>query len=280
MRICIVVVGTGGTGGNLVAQLGRFLVDFSRYDVTVSVAIVDGDTVEMKNISRQPYELEDVGLNKAVALGEKVSQCFGVEIVSYPVYLTEAYQLKNVFNQMHSNGSVYASYSQADIDILVGAVDNHAARKVMSDWFSGCNSIENVLYIDSANEQHCGEVVFAKKVSGRTESPDRFWHFKNLSEEIGRPVTEMSCEELNNAFPQHYATNSLAATLIFAYVSELIAGPLDIEGIQGGILYFDSSKMFSRFDEYVWSEEKGDFCNTRYMQGLQIGVNYGQKIQH
>ncbi len=279
MRICIVVVGTGGTGGNLVAQLGRFLVDFSRYDVTVSVAIVDGDTVEMKNISRQPYELEDVGLNKAVALGEKVSQCFGVEIISYPEYITEAYQLENVFDRMHSYGSKFITYGATDIDILVGAVDNHAARNVMSEWFTKRNNIETILYIDSANEQHCGEVVIAKKKSGRIESPDRFWHFKHLSEEIGKPVTEMSCEELNNAFPQHYATNSLAATLIFAYISELLADPLDTEGMQGGILYFDSSKRFSRFDEYVWSEEKGDFCNARYIQNSQIGEkHYGQQI--
>ena len=61
---------------------------------------------------------------------------------------------------------------------------------------------------------------------------------------------EKSCEELNASEPQHLATNSLAADMIFSYVTQLIAGGSLALMAKGGIIYFDALRFFSRFDPY------------------------------
>lgn len=49
MKVNICIIGCGGTGGNLIARLARFLSGDTG-DLTINVAIADGDTVEYKNV--------------------------------------------------------------------------------------------------------------------------------------------------------------------------------------------------------------------------------------
>ena len=49
-----------GTGGNLIARLARFLSGDTG-NLVINVAIADGDTVEYKNMDRQPFDGERPG---------------------------------------------------------------------------------------------------------------------------------------------------------------------------------------------------------------------------
>jgi len=260
MLVNIYVVGCGGTGGNLIARLARFLSSYQNDNVELSLSIIDGDTVEVKNIGRQPFDLEDVGSNKAVSLASNIESCLGVTISAFGEYLENTYRLNQIVGSKHE-GMIdgYQTYSASDVDILVSCVDNHAARKVMHDWFENNNSYGEIFFIDSANEEVSGEVVFARASGNRVVAPDRFFYYPEISKDIGKSVTEMSCEELNNVNPQHYATNCFAADICFSYIANLLSNIENAQYMKGGITYFHALNMFSRFDAYYYNEEAGTY---------------------
>lgn len=66
MRYNIIIVGCGGTGGNFIKELGRFLYRASIKN-SCSILLIDGDLVEEHNVSRQPFLPEDVGRKRALS---------------------------------------------------------------------------------------------------------------------------------------------------------------------------------------------------------------------
>ena len=69
------VIGVGGTGSLLARDLPKLLLGTSH-----KMMLVDGDTVESKNIERQGYQSQDVGDNKALALSRKINSLYPIEI--------------------------------------------------------------------------------------------------------------------------------------------------------------------------------------------------------
>lgn len=245
------VIGTGGTGGHLVSKLARFLNDFAKDGVSCELSIVDGDRVEMKNIGRQPFTEDDLGLNKAVALAENISYALNYPIRAYGKYIETVQDIRDILYREKN------SYNTEVVDVLIGCVDNHKARQVMEEWFLQKRYVQKyVFYIDSANEFSVGEVVFSIYRGGKVVSPVRSFYFPDVLEPA-KSVTEMSCEELNQVAPQHLVTNSFASDIVLSYLVQLCAKDEAINLIPGGINYFDSFKMFSRFDvREVANEEK------------------------
>lgn len=243
-----------GTGGNLIARLARFLSGYTG-DMAIKAAIADGDTVEYKNVDRQPFDSEDAGENKAVVLAENIESCFHVRLDSYPEYILKTEDIDRIFHSLNKEGSLVSS-SSSDINILVSCVDNHAARKVCHDWFGKVYFPGTTFFIDPANEDVSGEVVIAKRNAHTITSPNRFWYYPDIINDPGRPVNEMSCEELNNAAPQHFATNCYAADICFAFIAGIIMCQENARLILGGITYFHAFKMFQRFYACEYDEEE------------------------
>jgi hypothetical protein len=242
MRVDIIIVGCGGTGGCFFTRIARFLSD-AVLDVEVKLRIMDGDKVEMKNLGRQPFMEEDIGENKAVALAAAAEESLGLQVSAYPTYLSP--ETTGILTS-----SPFSGYS-ADVQILIGAVDNHAARKLLHERFiEGKRNSRTIIYLDSANEFSCGEITIGKCMDGKIVAPDRVHYFPTIFNDPGKAVYEMSCEELNRSAPQHLATNSFAADLLFAYCSQLLLSGEKMKLANGGIIWFDTFKMFSRFDPY------------------------------
>ena len=240
-KVEIVLVGCGGTGGCLFGRLIRFLADQQITGLDIKLTIVDGDHVEMKNLGRQPFLAEDVGNNKAVALASAAEETLGLHVKAFPEYLAP----ENMGRILGTN-----AYYSADVYILIGAVDNHACRKLMHQFFAEKRGCALFFYIDAANEYHSGDVVFAKKAYSTVEAPDRCHYFPEVLTDTDKPAYEKSCEELNISEPQHLATNSFAADMIFGYVVQLLCAGEMMKAMPGGIAYFDAFKLFSRFDSY------------------------------
>ncbi len=220
----------------------RFLSDMKFTNMEFKMRIIDGDYVEYKNLGRQPFIESDIGENKAVALASAAMETLDIKIKAYPFFLS--HENKRILHRKTEN------FNNTDIQILVGAVDNHACRKLLHGYYKHYCSSGTLFYLDSANEFSCGEIVIGKRTAHEISSPDRVHYYPEILEDESKPVYEMSCEELNMAAPQHLATNSMAADLLFAYVSQLlIAGPNAVNAV-GGIIYFDVFKFFSRFDVY------------------------------
>ncbi len=231
MNYHVMVVGCGGTGGNFIKEFTRFLYSGGKNGGNrIKVTLIHGDTVEEKNIARQPFTKEDVGLNKAEAMCQAIYEVFGLSFEYYGSYVDSAKTLKSICEDNY-------------LPILIGAVDNHAARRVMHEYF---DTAESCIYLDSANEFSYGELVVGACLNGQIIYPDRTYYFRDILKDTSRSRSQMGCEELNRVAPQHIATNLFAANLLLANVTQILTEMR----IQGGIYYFDIFKGFSRFVRY------------------------------
>lgn len=243
-KIHIILIGCGGTGGCFFSRLARFMADLEIPNLQIAISIIDGDHVESKNLIRQPFLMDDLGSNKAVALARAAEESVLLRVRAYPMYLKP----DNVDTLL--GHFPFECYSNHDIRIIIGAVDNHACRKLLHKYFLETHFLGKTFYIDSANEISCGEIVIAKKDGNHILAPDRAHYYPDILNDTDKAPYEMSCEELNAAAPQHLATNGLAADLLFSYVSQLIVGHQNVEQAPGGIVYFDAFKLYSQFFPY------------------------------
>lgn len=238
-NICI--VGAGGTGGNLAARLAQFI---STGHFKAEMILVDGDTIEESNISRQPFSRDELLQNKAVALASAIEENYEYTVKAYPHYIDTIDDMKTVFKLFSSCHGYYDTV----INVLVGCCDNHRCRQVMEKYFDANN--KNVIYIDSANEFSCGEVVIGVKVNGQVISPSRKFYFPAIMKSRGKRKSEESCGAVNSHAPQHLATNCFAANVILTVISKLITSGI----IDGGIILIDTfnySCVYRKYEEEV-----------------------------
>ena len=242
MKTRIVVVGAGGTGGNYLKELGRYLYSLPLADrEKVSLTIVDADKVEERNCARQPFIREDVGLHKSSVMAQALDEVFHVKATSLPEYVLRVEQLEALFPERKEKG----------VDILVGCVDNHAARKVMHQYFTK-RCWGTFVWLDSANEFSVGEIVTAVKNGRKKVSPDRSYYYPEIFKKELPDVIELSCQELNEIAPQHNVTNIMAGNLLLSQTCGILAGQ-----VLPGIVYFDALKCQSRFVEYEGGARNG-----------------------
>jgi hypothetical protein len=155
------VIGTGGTGGFLIPHLARYIASlpYSKYCLIV---LVDGDTVEDKNIIRQNFIRQDVGKNKAEVLAKRYSAAFGVPIVSVPEHLTES-NIPRIF----SNSFAYENLRvmvppnvgvdfQGHVNhMVISCVDNNKTRSLISNRLGWTHSTPSTLFRQGYTEQEC-----------------------------------------------------------------------------------------------------------------------------
>lgn len=82
----VVVVGCGGTGGRLIPMLGQIMSRGQWNDLVPTLTLIDGDEVEVKNLTRQNFIIDDVGRNKAECLAERYGAAFELPVVCIPHY--------------------------------------------------------------------------------------------------------------------------------------------------------------------------------------------------
>lgn len=137
--LTIALIGCGGTGSWLapsIVRVARLLRE--KYQKDVSVIFVDPDTVEPKNVYRQNFCEAEIGLNKAVTLAFRYGSAWGVDIAALPqIYKTDL--LKN-----------------SDLNVIVGCVDNAAARQSIK---SGISGKARYFWLDCGNSQSSGQVL-------------------------------------------------------------------------------------------------------------------------
>lgn len=231
----VIVVGSGGTGTYFLKEFSRFIQGGHR--AVSKLTIIDGDTVEEKNMERQSFAPEDVGFNKAAVMADVLSSAFELNWESYSEYLTELEQLDEIVGKGSSR-----------TPLIVGCVDNHACRMLLEEFFS---KKDNVIYLDSANEFSTGESVFAYKKNGKVVSPCRSYYYPEIAKKDNKAVTEMSCEELNNVAPQHIATNMTAGNILLKEVCSILSGTP-----HPGMVTFDLDMYYQEFWPYTENAEK------------------------
>lgn len=242
----VVCLGAGGTGTFFIKEFARFLASFRLKDVDkiVSLAIVDGDRVEEKNLERQAYIAGDINSNKAVCISEAIQSCFNLKrVIAFPRYIDTVGELRHVFRSLERiNPGVRAQEKVLKIEILIGTVDNHRARQVMHQYFEERKDIL-LLYYDAANEYSGGEVVFSGQNNGQLLGRPRAAYYPVVLEDTSPRASELSCGTVNEDSPQHICTNMMAANLLLSRVTKLIA---DNE-MEFGIAIFDAFRLHVAF---------------------------------
>lgn len=137
----IVLVGCGGTGSHIAQTLARLAAHVrDTGGPSITLAFVDGDTVEAKNVGRQLFSPADVGKNKAKVLAARFNAVFGLDILAFP----------------HMLGNQRIQRPEGSYGIMVGAVDGAAGRRSIHAQLA---SFGWRLWLDLGNHESSGQVV-------------------------------------------------------------------------------------------------------------------------
>jgi len=147
----VLVVGCGGNGSAIVAGLPylhqAMLVHGHRGGLDVT--LMDGDTVSATNCIRQPFSHAEIGHSKAVVLVSRMNLFWGLNWHAVPEYFS-------------------AQTCVDRVDILIGCVDNRAARKVIAEKVTGRRSTVSY-WLDLGNHSSGGQFVLGQPWNWRNK---------------------------------------------------------------------------------------------------------------
>lgn len=260
----LVIVGVGGTGGYVLQQVARLLYGLKSQGRPVApVLLIDGDTVEEKNLLRQYFLPQDVGRKKAEVLAERYGRAYGLDIGSYPEYLMADTEIGSPRERSWQNGLVRSGA------VVVGCVDNAATRALLHDKL---NAYRYIVYIDSGNSAvdvpddiaHIdryglaslkasgweGQVVCGVRHNGRCVMPFPAEVFPDLLEvrdDADKVPGDPSCGHVVVSNPQRLMTNLMAATVVLSYLHTLLSDGTLINHRT----FFDARRGYVRSDAAI-----------------------------
>lgn len=235
----IVVVGLGGTGGYVVRDLSRFLYSIVKRedDFNYRLCLVDGDTVEEKNLLRQNFLPRDLGKNKAVAMAERHSRAFCLDIEAFAQRIDKTGDLSSVLSVKNRD----VLNSKRIVNIIVGCVDNNKARRIISSYLTSGVAIynQNYFWIDSGNERKGGQVI----CGGKYQSNQYTYSLPTVTDlypEILDPEqdsqSQVSCAERLMQDEQNIFVNIDAATHVLNFIRKIVlAEEFQIHGVEFNI---------------------------------------------
>lgn len=168
----IYLVGAGGTGGFLLEKLTRLFANFNH---PVTIEVIDGDTVEGKNLKRQNFMFDDLDHKKAQVLCDRLAQLVphAPKLVSKPDYLTDNSLLTDI-----------ALLDEDETPIIVDCVDNTATRRLINDSVKALGDEIPVIVLNSGNNEQGGQIVAwsNKPVTNKTLTGEKEISLKSMLE--------------------------------------------------------------------------------------------------
>ena len=148
----VFVIGCGGTGSRVIPPLIQEIKQAVN-QINPKIYLVDGDVVEVKNLSRQNFISKDVTRNKAIVLAERYGAALDFPVVACPMYVTNDYP-GNMRDQMnHYALSQGVTRMNTSRKIVIMCVDSVKARM---DILAQC--MPSDIIIDAGNEDTYGQV--------------------------------------------------------------------------------------------------------------------------
>jgi len=222
----IIMLGAGGTGGHIAPHLYRLLHSLERY---TKVLVCDGDIVEEKNLVRQNFISADLGKNKAQVLAERYASAFGLEVSYIPEFIEDENRLAELVMPDTFRVGSCPQQKVEGLSILIGCVDNNRSRQLCHQVFK---SAKNLIYIDSGNGEHSGQVVCGIRRGGRTYHKPIGEIYPDVLTETDKFPTQLSCAEAAVSAPQSIVANIMAGTAVVSYLYNiLVLGKIENSGI-------------------------------------------------
>jgi len=233
----LVLVGCGGTGSFLAGHIARLLTGSVIGETIGDILLIDGDSVEPKNVGRQLFSKRDIGKNKAEVLANRYNQAFGLDICWYPEFLTRD-NFSEIIPDSNRNHPV----------LILGCLDTAAARKIILDkvmdkWGN------QAWWLDAGNGQYAGQIVLGstgsiEKISSGIGAylveylpypPLVFPDLVNPVQDIEKPL---SCAEMLQSEEQSLNVNALVAGLMAEMLRLFLTGDLSYNIVQLDISSF------------------------------------------
>jgi len=244
----IIQIGTGGNGGYLLQRLSKLLYSLSQQNELFSYryVIVDGDQVEPKNVYRQPFIEQDIGLPKVEVLANRYSNAYGIPIHYRASYIEQVKELQDLF-------SYHRSHFYVDIPVLLGCVDNNATRQIMHQLFEKMSTIVYIdSGIDSVNPEEIPSVQRKMGYSGQVVCGFK-WYSQLILEPVGMVYPDIledtdsrlptqACGEQVLYYPQRMQTNETAALVMMSYLNMLLSESM----IMSHYVNFNAQTMLMR----------------------------------
>lgn len=230
--VTIFLVGCGGTGSFAALHLARLAYSVGdRF--RLRLVFVDPDYVEAKNLGRQNFCEAELGKAKAVALARRYSFAFGLEI--QPV-------VGKFDRKMVAEFRPDVRYGEQGLSLLVGCVDNAAARQELAQTVEKVQGYSNDLWwLDSGNSEEAGNIYVGNSLKGRPQIDGLLGACTHLpaphvqepgllaAPDLPAAETPLSCAELVALEAQSLMINQMMAGWLGVYVYRLLlAGDLDM----------------------------------------------------
>ena len=212
----VVMLGAGGTGGYVAPYVFRLL---HMLDRPARFVVCDGDIVEPRNLDRQNFVPADLGENKARVLAERYSTVLGMETEYVPNFIEKLPDLMELIEPKEWELNPYSTKRTKEMVLLLGCVDNNKTRQLCHQAF---HQSEELIYIDSGNGMHTGQIVCGIRSGGRTFYRPVGAAFPEVLQDTDKFPTELSCAEASVSAPQSIAANITAATAVVDMIYNIL----------------------------------------------------------
>lgn len=152
-RVYLTLVGCGGTGSHIASGLVAIAQALRERSISIEMLFVDPDRVEETNVGRQLYSAADIGWPKAQILAGRLNAAFGERIMSAVRAVDPLDLLPSPVTATSSRGRDGVG---VDLNLVIGAVDNPAARAVIADVVKSAQG--RLWWLDTGNENHSGQI--------------------------------------------------------------------------------------------------------------------------
>ena len=244
----IVVLGCGGTGSWLIPKIVKTMNDLHRKRILrdkPKLILVDGDTVEPKNLIRQNFIESDIGSNKAEAMAMRYGPHLksDIEVVYFDKYITNKKNLySGVTHDKFMNINILVELMVQNSDnggdtIIFNLVDNQNARRVLHGSIgkyivsNRTNSSNRFIIVDVGNEDTYGQLyatLYETVTRKYILTKDTFFDFSPETIDKEEEVSVYSCAEADvdvEKEDQFLIANDTAANVAHNWLASYLSSP-------------------------------------------------------
>lgn len=204
----VFVIGAGGIGSHLMEPLARLLAYHA--NGTKNVTLIDGDSYEEKNETRQLFDRTFLGKNKAEALAARTSKnVFPIEYI--PEYINRSKFAEILSDRLKNKDHPF---------LVVTAVDNHATRHAIIKLLDEEN-YPNFVFLSGSNGYELGQVLAYVKLLGHAGTTHPFDKYDKVKFPMDHIPGE-GCQEEAPAEPQLITANASAALGLLWTISAML----------------------------------------------------------
>ena len=248
--IKVFLIGAGGNGSHMLDGLVTLHYSLIKlgHPYGLDVSLFDPDEVSESNIARSQFYQQDVGLNKAIVLMNRLNQFHNLNWSAYPLKFS-----KQFLPNFYSNSSV----------LTITCVDSISARRDIHHILS--SSPNTIHWLDMGNGDSFGNVIFGEVKSKVKKYARDYFRLPTVVElypefldaSLDSDTDEPSCSVFESLEKQGMFINKAVATFALYLLSALIRDA-GLDSHHGYFINMKDGRVNPLpIDENVWRRMQG-----------------------